>query len=145
MKKIIPILIMFLSASLLLADYSAEVEKFFQVYASQRYAEALESIYSTNRWISSSPDTVRNLQNQLTGVQGLVGRYYGEEFLGAVSIADRFVHLTYLALHDRQPLRMEFQFYKPDNEWKIYSFSFDDAIDDEIEKAAREAIAGGHP
>jgi len=145
LKRILIFLSMILSASLLVADYNAEVEKFFTLYASQRYAEALESIYSTNPWISSSPDVVQNLQNQLTGVQRLVGRYYGEEFLGEVRVADRFVHLTYLALHDRQPLRMEFQFYKPGADWKIYAFSFDDAIDDEIERAAREAIAGGNP
>jgi hypothetical protein len=145
MKKNVLILAMFLSVSLLAADYSDEVDKFFKLYASERYAEALESIYGTNKWIISSPDVVQNLQNQLTGAQRLVGRYYGKEFLGEVNVADRFVHLTYLALHDRQPLRFEFQFYKPDAEWKLYSFSFDDAIDDEIMEAAREAIAGGNP
>jgi hypothetical protein len=35
---------------------------------------------------------------------------------------------------------MEFQFYRPDDAWIIYSYSFDDAIDDELQTEARKAI-----
>jgi hypothetical protein len=38
---------------------------------------------------------------------------------------------------------MEFQFYRPKNEWIIYSFAFDIAFDNEVEQAARARIAAG--
>ena len=57
-----------------------------------------------------------------------------------MDVRGRFVHVTYLALYDRQPVRMEFQFYRPKDEWIIYSFSFDVKFDDEVEAMARKNI-----
>lgn len=137
--------LLFASFGVSAADYQAEVDQFFRLYAAGKQAEALESIYAASPWIDTSSDAVQNLRNQLLGAQRLVGAYHGNVEIGKTEVAGRFVHLTYLALHDRQPLRMEFQFYRPEAEWRIHSFSFDDAFDDDVEKATRESIAKGKP
>jgi hypothetical protein len=38
---------------------------------------------------------------------------------------------------------MEFQVYRPKDEWIIYSYAFDIEFDDDIERGARARIASG--
>lgn len=125
------------------ADYNSEIAKFFALYESGKKIEAIDTLYSTNPWMSSASDAIQNIKTQLQGIEKLVGNYNGKELLGEHNIKNRFVHVTYIALYDRQPVRMEFQFYRPKSDWIIYSFSFDIKIDEEIEKGAREKISNG--
>ncbi len=143
MKQIISVLLLILSAPVFAGDYKAEIQKFFTLYESGKKVEAVDSIYSTNPWMSSAADSIQNIKTQLQGIEKLVGNYNGKEFVDELNVKDRFVHVTYLALYDRQPVRMEFQFYKPMSDWIIYSFSFDVNFDDEIEAGARKRISSG--
>ncbi len=143
MKQIITALLLILSAPVFAGDYDAEIQKFFSLYESGKKVEAVDSIYSTNPWMSSAADSIQNIKTQLQGIEKLVGDYNGKEFVDELNVKDRFVHVTYLALYDRQPVRMEFQFYKPKSDWIIYSFSFDVNFDDEIEAGARKRISSG--
>ncbi len=122
--------------------YQGEIDNFFKLYESGKSLEAVDSIYSTNKWISQKSDDVHNVKTQLQNLQSLVGKYQGKVLLGEEDIADRLTHVTYLALFERQPVRLEFVFYRPQEEWIIYSFSFDDDIDDELESVSRRKIAG---
>ncbi len=38
--------------------------------------------------------------------------------------------------HNRQPFRFIFEYYRPDDEWRVFSLS----LDDDIEDAARKAL-----
>lgn len=122
-------------------DYKSEIDKFFTLYEKGNRVEAVDSIYATNPWMSTATDSIQQIKTQFQGIEKLVGNYNGREFIGETNIKDRFVHVTYLALYDRQPVRMEFQFYRPKNDWIIYSFSFDIDFDDEIEAGARKGIS----
>lgn len=124
-------------------DYNTEIAKFFNLYESGKKIEAIDTLYSTNPWMSSASDAIQNIKTQLQDIEKLVGNYNGKELLGEHNIKNRFVHVTYITLYDRQPVRMEFQFYRPKNDWIIYSFAFDIDIDDEVEKGAREKISKG--
>ena len=52
---------------------------------------------------------------------------------------DLMVQVTYIVTYDRQPLRFEFQFFKVNDGWRVYSFSFDDDLDDELKVLARKS------
>ncbi len=125
------------------ADYQQEIDTFFESVLQGETMEALDTLYSTNPWISESSDAIENVKSQLAGLEQLVGDFHGAEELGARNVKDRFVHVTYLALYDRQPVRMEFQFWRPREDWMIFSFSFDVDFDNEIEMAERARIASG--
>ena len=143
MKKIVLILIciMFMPAVTLAASgYQGEINKFFKLFEAGKKSEAVNSIYRTNPWMDSAQDAIINIKNQLQSLDKLVGNYNGKEKVGELDVRGRFVHITYLALYDRQPVRMEFQFYRPKDEWIIYSFSFDVKFDDEVEAMARKNI-----
>ena len=71
-----------------------------------------------------------------------MGDYHGKVKLGEHEVADRLVYVSYMVLYERQPVRLEFMFYRPVNDWIIYSFSFDDEIDGELVTAGREKIVG---
>ncbi len=86
---------------------------------------------------------MQNVKNQLVGIEQLVGAYNGFERIGEYEVTNRFAHVTYMALYDRQPVRFEFQFYRPREDWMTYSFAFDVGLDDEIEAAQRSRIAAG--
>jgi hypothetical protein len=121
-------------------DYNEEIKTFFELFSTGKTVEAVDSIYRSNPWIQGAHDAVENLKTQLVGIERLVGNYNGNQKIGQIQIKDRFVHITYLVLFDRQPVRMEFEFYRPADDWMVYSFSFDDEFDEEVEQAARAQI-----
>lgn len=57
-------------------------------------------------------------------------------------LENRLVYVSYLALFERQPVRLEFVFYRSKEHWIVYSFSFDDSIDDELIDYSRKKIVG---
>ncbi|MEG3767766.1 hypothetical protein [Alteromonas sp. 14N.309.X.WAT.G.H12] len=120
--------------------YQDEIDKFFSLYESDKVAEAVDAIYSTNKWVIRKADDVQNVKTQLQNLPQLVGTYHGKVKLGNADIEDRLMYVSYLALYERQPVRFEFVFYRPENDWVIYSFSFDDQIDEELQQFAREKV-----
>lgn len=124
-------------------NYEQEIENFFSLYAKGEIVQAVDSIYSTNKWVNVVSDQILNVKGQLTSVQPMLGAYLGQDRVGHHSYGERLIHITYLALFERQPLRMEFTFYRPGSDWFIYSFAFDDRADDDLQRAARMAIATG--
>ena len=136
-----------MSASAFAADggagYEPLIQKFFKQFEAGKINDAIDELYSTNKWATQQQDLVQNIKTQFAGVSGLVGQFRGRELVGTTTVGGRVVHVTYLALYDRQPLRFEFQFYKPQDAWIIYSFSFDTKLSDELEAAARADVAHG--
>ncbi len=120
-------------------DYENIVSTFFQELSTKGAVHAVDNLYATNRWISSQSDAVINLKNQLGSVGNLVGDYHGVEKIAEFQVGTRFVYLSYMALYDRQPLRFIFEFYKPTDAWRVFSFSFDDDLDDDLEREVLRA------
>ena len=136
-----------MSGSALAADggagYEPLIQKFFKKFEAGKVNEAIDELYTTNKWAEQQRDMVQNIKTQFAGVGGLGGQYRGRELVGTTTVGGRLVHVTYLALYDRQPLRFEFQFYRPQDAWIIYSFSFDTKLSDELEASARADVAHG--
>ncbi len=114
------------------------IDDFFSRYENEGVAVAVDELYKTNPWTTRIQDAINNVKTQLARYnEELVGAYYGYEPVVTKQLGNSYVLHSYLVRFDRQPMRFTFQFYKPDNEWRLYSFSFDDNFDDEIEEAAK--------
>ncbi|MEZ7491196.1 hypothetical protein QO198_06475 [Pseudoalteromonas distincta] len=137
--KIIFAALLLLSSGVSANNYQEEVDKFFELYADEKTSDAVDSIYASNKYVSSIPDQVKQIKTQLSSLDDLVGEI---NFISKVSdykVGELFVHVTYLVTYDRQPIRFEFQFFKVKEGWRIYSMSFDDNIDEDIKELARKA------
>lgn len=114
------------------------ITNFFKTYQEEGSSKALDDLYATNPWTSRIQDAINNIKNQLGRFdEELVGKYYGYEEIVTKKLGDSFLLKSYFLKFDRQFLRLTFQFYKPRDEWRLYSFKFDDSFDDEIEEAAK--------
>ena len=137
--KIIFAALLLLSSGVSANNYQEEVDKFFELYSDEKTSDAVDSIYASNKYVSSIPDQVKQIKTQLSSLDDLVGEI---NFINKVSdykVGELFVHVTYLVTYDRQPIRFEFQFFKVKEGWRIYSMSFDDNIDEDIKELARKA------
>jgi hypothetical protein len=139
MKLSILLIAILFSFSSIAADYQSEIDEFFKLYQAGKVDEAVDSIYRTNKYVSSIPDQIQRVKTQLNALGGLVGDINNIGKIDTYSVGNDFVHVTYLATYDRQPVRYEFQFFKVKSGWRIYSFSFDDDLTKEITTLARKA------
>lgn len=138
MKHMVSLILLLLSTGSMAADYQQEIDKFFDLYKAGKTDAAVDSIYKTNQFVSAIPDQIKSVKTQLASLSGLVGSI---NHIGKVSdylVGDAIIHITYLVTYDRQPVRFEFQFFKVKEGWRIYMFSFDDGLDDEIKALARQ-------
>ncbi len=116
------------------------IKEFFDTYSKKLPDKAMDDLYSHSSWIDSKSDAVVNLKTQFRDLINLVGDYYGNQLLVKKTMADSFVIYVYIVKFDRQPFKFVFEFYKPKDKWNIYSFSYDDSIDDDLEAAAKTEI-----
>lgn len=139
MKKSFFILLMLTSLNVFCQKNPKEkVEKFFTEYQQEGASTAVDNLYKTNEWMSRAADAITDLKNKMEGLnKDFVGEFYGYELLVEKKLGDSFVLLSYLGKYDRQPIRFTFEFYKPDEEWKIFGLKFDADLDNEIEEAAK--------
>ena len=119
------------------ADYRVAVDEFFEQIAQGKYAEALDYIYEGNPWIQNQKDNLQSMKTQFSGLTGLVGVYQGHEKLVEEDLAGKLVRVDYIVSFDRQPLRFEFQFYKPNGSWMTYAFKFQDDLGDWMDEKVR--------
>lgn len=114
------------------------VTKFFTEYEASGASAALDNLYATNPWMQRNTDAVTNLKSQMEGLnEDFVGKYHGYELIVEKKFSDSYLLLSYLVKFDRQPIRYIFQFYKPEDTWRLHSFEFDGEVDEEIKEASR--------
>ena len=113
------------------------IDKFFSLYTTKSPNEAIDYIFSTNKWISNSKDQIENVKFKLNGTLKLIGDYTGHELITKKTVGNHLALYTFMIRYDRQPLRFTMLFYNPKNEWRLQNFSYDDSIDDELEEAAK--------
>lgn len=125
-------------------ENDVRLDKFFQLYEAQRKAKAVELIYlnNRNRKIKDSYDGIEQKQNELIDSSAPLGLYHGFELLGEHQIGDRLSHLTYLLIHEKGPIRLEFEYYKPQNKWLLIHLNIDSNLGQELKALARKDIAG---
>lgn len=142
--RINTILLILLAASTSLPLFAQDepgkiVEAFFQKYKSDQGA-AIDYLYANNEWMQRAGDDIDNLKVQLQNATALLGKYCGYEQIDKRKMGESFVLYSFLVKYQRQPLRFVFEFYKPEDAWKTYGFSYDKDPDTDLENTSREAV-----
>jgi hypothetical protein len=138
MKKLVLILLVFVSGSLV-AQSSPQylIDNFFKTYKKDP-GKAVKDLYATNKWTGRIQDDIDKIIGTVNGfTESYMGKYYGYELITTKKFAESFMLYSYLVKYDRQPIRFIFKFYKPNDKWILYSYSLDDNFDDEIQEAAK--------
>lgn len=138
MKTLIGILIFVISMPSFANGYEKDIDRFFEGLKKGNIEKIVDELYGSNPYITSVPDQVVHVKNQLKALPALVGELNYLKRLDEYSINNLFTHITYIATYDRQPVRFEFQFFKVKSGWRIYSFSFDAEMDEDLKVFARK-------
>lgn len=148
---IITLSIFFLSGNLIYGQepdssdnaYLQRIERFFSKIDSGKYEDAINFIYSGNPWIADKYEDIENVKKQFISLPDLVGTYANHTLLVDEKIAGRYVYLYYFVAFDRQPVSFVFEFYKPEEKWMIFSFTFADDVDTWVEERAKRKFYSG--
>ncbi|MDJ0750575.1 MAG: hypothetical protein QNJ11_13905 [Woeseiaceae bacterium] len=125
--------------------YLKDVDKFFELMDEGKPEEALLGVYLSSPFKGELEATMRNVAFQLANLNRTHGEYQSHEVLIHKVVAERFAYLMFFVAYDRQPFKVEFQFYRPDEEWFFHKFSFSDNIDDELVEAAKIKLLNDYP
>ncbi len=116
------------------------MREFFSSYSAGKRDKALDDLYSHSPWIKAkSSDDIINLKQKINSFADIAGEYRGYSLLGTSAVQTDLVIYDYMVKYDRQPLRFRFEFYRPDKEWIVFAFSFDDDLDDELEEVVKRS------
>ncbi|WP_281754591.1 hypothetical protein [Neptunitalea chrysea] len=107
------------------------INTFFQKYKIST-DEAVDYVFQTNPYFAGN-DGVDNVKLRINNVKPLLGDYLGEEVLSTKKLGSSYVLITYIVKYDREPLRFQFQLYKPRDKWQLYNFKFDENVWEEFE------------
>jgi len=77
------------------------------------------------------------LKSKLDSLGLSIGKYEGRELIAQKNAGTSLVIYSYLVKHENQPVRFIFMFYKPKDQWELYRFNYDDAMDLELIEAAK--------
>jgi len=138
MKKVLPIVLLLISVnSFAQNDPQKMIDEFFNLYKSKGVDTSLDYLFGTNKWMDNSKDQIEGVKFKLNGTLKMLGEYYGYNLITKKSVGDHYWLYTFMVRYDRQPLRFSILFYKPNDQWRMMNFSYDDKLDDELEEAAK--------
>ncbi len=118
-------------------SYKATVGKFFELIKAEKYTEAIDYIYSSNRWISSKGDEIASLKATFSSLPSVVGAFTGCENITEESIGSRYVTMEYAVYFERQPFRFYFRFYRPRDIWIIEAFGYKGDLDEWLQDKSK--------
>ena len=138
MKKLLIVLLISTSGSLFAQAKPQDlIDAFFATYEKDA-GKAVKELYATNKWTDRVKDDIDKVVGTINGfTESYMAKYYGYELITKKKFAESFELYSYLIKYDRQPIRFIFKFYKPNDKWVLYSYAFDDSLDDEIQEAAK--------
>ena len=111
------------------------INNFFTVFQNDT-DKALDDIYATNPWTTEIGDAISGLKKTVRSYSSEMGEYYGVDFITKQKCTDRFILYCYMIRYDRQPIKVIFELYKPNDKWVLYALNFSTDIDDNVEAAA---------
>ena len=112
-------------------------DEFFRIYKEKNSDAALDYLFGTNKWMNDAKDQIDNVKFKLNGTLKQLGDYYGYNLITKKTIGEHLWLYNYIVRYDRQALRFSILFYKPNDQWRLMNFSYDDNIDDELKEAAK--------
>ncbi|MDB5090650.1 MAG: hypothetical protein JWR09_4644 [Mucilaginibacter sp.] len=118
------------------------VNNFFKKYKEEGTGAAIDYIFGTNKYFTNTAG-ISQLKAKLDSLRQGIGNYLGKDLIVQKNASNSLVFYSYLVKHEIQPIRFTFMFYKPQNEWVLYRFKYDDQMDAELEDAGK--INNKHP
>jgi len=142
MKTKITIIIFFSSLGVLCnlhgqTSHESITEEFFRQYALDPI-KAFDYAFSTNKWMDRNQDAVENLKNQYGNLLPLIGQYHGYDLIVEKDIGEYLKLQSFFLRYDRQPIRLTFVLYKPNDRWQVQNLKYDDNLTDELEESAKQ-------
>ena len=102
MKKIIPIALLFCSLNSLAQDDPQKIiDQFFNLYKSKGVVEAVDYVFSTNKWMEDSKDEIENVKLKLDNTVKQLGDFYGYDLITKKTQSTNIAYYTFLVKHDR--------------------------------------------
>jgi hypothetical protein len=120
----------------------AIIDAFFKKYKDKGADTAIDYLFGTNKLLANLPQ-LAVLKAKLDSLPQSAGKYVGHELIVQKSASPSLFFYSYLVKFENQPYRFTFMFYKPQNDWELYRFKYDDQIDSELEEAGK--INNKHP
>ncbi len=115
---------------------AAIIDKFFTTYKDDGTAAAIDYIFGTNKYFTNN-SAIALMKAKLDSLRQTVGPYIGKELILQKSASSSLIFYSYLVKNEIQPIRFTFTFYKPQNDWVLYRFKYDDQMDAELEEAGK--------
>ena len=112
------------------------IETFFKKYKTSPDS-AIDYIFGTNPLFLRTASQINVLKGKMDSLQFSLGKYTGKELISQKTASPSLVIYSYLAKHENQPIRFTFIFYKAQNDWMLYRFNYDDAMDLELFEAVK--------
>lgn len=113
--------------------YYKILDRFFELLREGKPGEAIDAIYGTSPYKDSIADQIAGLRAQFVASSSATfGQYHAREILIDREIAGRYAYLYVFVAYDRQPLKMEFHFYRPQDKWVLQKFSYSADVDEDI-------------
>lgn len=103
--------------------------RFFELYKTAGPNQAVDYIFSTNKYASESQKEISNIKTKLQENAPLFGKYTGYELLNTKTAGKDLQLLTFIVKHDHLPLVFKLLFYRPQDTWEIQDFTFATDID----------------
>ncbi len=113
------------------------ITSFFKLYEEKGADDAVNYVFSTNKWMAKNQDGIMNLRTQLKSLINIVGKYHGHEEIIKTSIGSNYLLSHHMVRYERQPVRFSFLFYRPGDKWQVQNFQYDDEMDDELREATK--------
>ncbi|MEO1037438.1 MAG: hypothetical protein AAFX44_17910 [Pseudomonadota bacterium] len=117
--------------------YWTQLDAFFESLEAGDAAKAVDRLSASSKYREVMLDELENVILQLASLERRMGKYHSHERLIERIVADRYAYIYMFVAYDRQPLKMEFHFYRSEDEWRFQNFSFSDKIDEDIVAAAQ--------
>jgi hypothetical protein len=122
-----------------LYSYSQEtpeylINNFFSDFEKAGIKLAITNLYSTNIWLKDNQESMSDVLNKFAPIGNVTifGKYCGFLQLSEKNTGKTMYAYSYMLKYERQPFRVLFVFYKPIDNWSLYSFSIDDELDDQL-------------
>jgi hypothetical protein len=112
------------------------VNTFFKKYKDEGTSAAVDYIFGTNKYFTNTAG-ITQLKAKLDSLRQGIGNYLGKDLIVQKNASNSLVFYSYLVKHEIQPIRFTFMFYKPQNDWVLYRFKYDDQMDAELEDAGK--------
>ncbi|SMP66490.1 hypothetical protein [Desulfonatronum lacustre] len=122
------------------ASYDEALDAFFSLLTEGKASEAIGGLIATNPNWYAGGEGIAETTSKLELLPETFGAYTGRERIGLYEYSSRIHVLTYLMYNAEASLRMEFIFYKPENEWKIINFNFGEVSSEELIENARAGV-----